>query len=300
MMRKRKSIMIFTINFAVISAALMPTMPAKALDVDPGDYQAAAPGTNLALGYALFGWNNRFKTKTGDRVPNSSVNSQVGILRLVHYTDILGITADPQIFITFGALNNGKFDGENLDSSFGLGDTIIASTFWFVNQPVEKRWLGFTPFFFFPTGKYQNGQALNIGENRFKQVLQLGYVQGFAEKWTTDLIADTTFYEDNDDYGDRGKQTLSQDNSYQVQAWLRYAVQPNWQVGLGYSGTFGGVQEVDGDSNGAATRAQQLRLITQYFPEPTLQLQAAVTTDVWAEGQFQQVFGLRFRLMKIF
>jgi Protein involved in meta-pathway of phenol degradation len=283
-----------------INAAIVLPEAANALDVDPGDYQAAAPGTNLALGYALFGWNNRFKTKTGDRVPNSSLNTQVGILRLVHYTDLLGITADPQIFITFGALNNGKLGGENLDSSFGLGDTILASTFWFINQPEQKRWVGVTPFFFFPTGKYQDGKALNVGENRFKQVLQVGYVQGFAEKWTTDLIADTTFYEDNDDFGEKGKQTLSQDNSYQVQAWLRYAIMPNWQVGAGYSGTFGGVTEVNGDSNGGATRSQQLRLITQYFPEPSLQLQAAVTTDVWAEGQFQQVFGLRFRLMKVF
>ncbi|QNT69400.1 transporter [Defluviicoccus vanus] len=279
-------------------AGLPPT--AAALDVDPGDYAAAAPGTNLALGYALFGWNNSFKTKTGDRISNSSLNTQIGILRLVHYTDLLGITADPQIFITFGALNNGKLGGENLDSSFGLGDTIIASTFWFINQPDEKRWLGFTPFFFFPTGKYQDGKPLNVGENRFKQVLQVGFVQGFAEKWTTDLIADTTFYEDNDDYGERGKQTLSQDNSYQLQAWLRYAITPNWQVGGGYSGTYGGVTEVNGDSNGGATRVQQLRLITQYFPEPSLQLQAGVTTDVWAQGQFKEVFGLRFRIMKVF
>lgn len=272
---------------------------ALALDVDPGDYQAAPPGTNLALGYALFGWNNRFITKTGDRIGNSSLNTQVGILRLVHYFDI-GITIDPQIFITFGALNNGKLGGQNLDSSFGLGDTILASTFWFVNQPEEKRWFGFTPFFYFPTGKYQDGKALNVGENRFKQVLQVGYVEGFTDKWTVDLIADTTFYEDNDDFGDRGKQTLSQDNSYQIQGWLRYAITPEWQVGGGYSGTFGGVTEVDGDSDGGATRAQQLRLITQYFPEPTLQLQAAVTTDVWAEGQFKEVFGLNFRIMKIF
>jgi len=60
------------------------------------------------------------------------------------------------------------------------------------------------------------------------------------------------------------------------------------------------VTEVDGDSNGGATRVQQLRLITQYFPEPSLQLQAGVTTDVWAQGQFKEVFGLRFRIMKVF
>ncbi|NJO67478.1 MAG: transporter [Rhodospirillales bacterium] len=285
----------------VLAAGLMTALPpaAEALDVDPGDYVAAPPGTSLALGYALFGWRNRFETKTGDRLDNSSLNSQVGILRLVHYLDI-GITIDPQIFITFGALNNGRLDGENLNSSFGLGDTIIASTFWFVNQPEQKRWLGFTPFLFFPTGKYQSGRVLNVGENRYKQVLQVGFVQGFLDKWTVDLIADTTFYQDNNDAGPDGNDTLEQKNSYQAQAWLRYAITDKWQVGPGYSGTWGGSAKVDGDSNGAATRAQQLRLITQYYPEPTLQLQAAVVTDVWAQGQYKETFGLRFRVMKVF
>ncbi len=229
---------------------------ARALDVDPGDYAAAPPGTNLALGYALFGWNNRFRDKSGDSVNNSNVNSQVGILRLVHYTDwLLGITYDPQIFIPFGALNNGKLGGENLDSSFGLGDIIIASTFWFINQPEEKRWLGFTPFIYFPTGQYRSGQVLNVGENRFKEVLQVGFVQGFLDKWTVDLIADTTFYQNNSDSGADGNTTLSQNNSYQAQAWLRYALTPTWQIGGGWSGTWGGAIELGGDSTELRRRA---------------------------------------------
>lgn len=301
-MPKKKLFTIIAAALATVSGSLtLAPHAALALDVDPGDYAAAPPGTNLAIGYALFGWNNRFIDKSGDRVGNSSVNSQVGILRLVHYTDwLLGITYDPQIFIPFGALNNGKLGGANLDSSFGLGDIIIASTFWFINQPEEKRWLGFTPFIFFPTGQYRSGQALNVGENRFKEVLQLGFVQGFLDKWTVDLIADTTFYQNNRDSGTDGDTTLKQDNSYQVQAWLRYALTPTWQVGGGWSGNWGGATELGGDDFILATRSQQLRLITQYFPIPDLQLQASVTTDVWAEGGYQEVFGLNFRLMKVF
>ncbi|MFO1154218.1 MAG: transporter [Rhodospirillales bacterium] len=299
-MFNQKSLTMIAAILAVGSTILtLPPPPACALDVDPGDYEAAPPGTSLAIGYALFGWNNRFKDKSGDRVPNSSVNSQVGILRLVHYFDI-GITTDPQIFIPFGALNNGKLDGTNLDSSFGLGDIIVASTFWLVNQPEERRWLGFTPFIFFPTGQYRSGQVLNVGENRFKEVLQLGFVQGFLDKWTVDLIADTTFYQDNDDGPPDGNTTLSQKNSYQAQAWLRYAIQPDWQVGAGWSGTWGGSVEFGGDSTELATRTQQLRLITQYWPLPDLQLQAQVTTDVWVEGGYQEVFGLNLKLMKVF
>ena len=287
---------------AAFGAALLAVGPraGHALDVDPGDYAAAPPSTNLAIGYGLFGWNNSFKTRTGDNVPNSHLDSQFGILRLVHYTDIAGITADPQIFIPFGFLNNGKLDGEHLDAASGLGDIIIASTFWPINEPENKRWLGITPFMFFPTGSYRNKQVLNIGENRYKGVLQLGFVQGFGDKWIVDVIGDTTFYGDNPNGGASGRSSVSQDNSYQFQTWLRYYITPEWAVGPGYSGTWGGTVEVGGDKSALSTEIQQLRLITQYFPLPDLQVSAQARTDVRTEGGYKQTVGLIFRVMKVF
>ena len=277
--------------------------PASALDVDPGDYAAAPPGTNLALAYGLFAWKDEFHTKSGDKVGNSEVDTQVGILRLVHYTDMWGITADPQIFFPYGWVNNAKLGGDNLNSADGFGDIILASTFWPVNQPDKKRWVGITPFLYVPTGNYRNKQPLNLGENRYKLVLQAGYVQGFQalnSDWMLDLIVDTTWYGDNDSAGANGTQTLSQDNSYQTQAWLRYYINQNWDIGVGYSGTYGGEQKIAGDKNGASTEEQQVRAITQYFIRPDLQLQATVRTDVWSEGGFNETFGLNIRLMKVF
>jgi hypothetical protein len=274
---------------ATTSAALLGAVltgapgPAAALDVDPGDYAAAPPGTSLALGYGLFSWRDSFSTNTDENVGNSNLDTQVGILRLVHYVDLFGITADPQIFLPFGFLNNAELGGNNLDSASGFGDIILASTFWPVNQPDEKRWFGVTPFLFVPTGSYRNKQPLNIGENRYKLVLQAGYVEGFealGEDWMVDLIADTTWYFNNDRAGADGDSTLRQNNSYQLQGWLRYFIEKDWSVGAGYSGTWGGKQRVSGDTNGLSTEAQQLRAITQYWLLPDLQLQATVRTDV--------------------
>lgn len=273
-------------------------IPAHALDVDAGDYEAAPPGTNLAIGYGLFGWRSQYFTDGGNEINNSNLNSQVGILRMVHYTDI-GITIDPQIFVVYGSLNNAKLGGENLSSSTGFGDTILASTFWLINDQEKQRWFGITPFLFLPTGTYRDGQPINLGENRFKGVLQGGYVEHFGN-WIVDLIADTTFYGNNDDAGPNGNQTLRQDNSYQTQAWLRYRVQPNWDVGGGWSGTYGGKVRLAGDSTNQSTEAQQLRLITQYWPEKDLEMQAIARTDVWSAGGFRENFGLQFKLMKVF
>ncbi|HYN37920.1 MAG TPA: transporter, partial [Rhodospirillales bacterium] len=262
-------------------------------------YAAAPPGTSLILGYGQFAWKNSFYTRSGNEISDSELQTQTGILRVVHYVDVFGITCDPQFFIPFAGVNNAKLGGEHLSSTFGLGDIIVASTCWVVNQPEKKRWVGITPFIFFPTGSYRDQQPLNVGENRYKGVLQVGYVESF-DKWTVDLIADTTFYGDNDDAGDSGNQKLKQDNSYQLQAWLRRALRDDLSLGVGWSGTWGGNVQVGGENTVLSTEAQQLRLITQYFVLPDLQLQAQVRTDVWSEGGYRETVGLNLRVMKVF
>lgn len=219
-------------------------------------------------------------------------------MRLVHYFDI-GITIDPQIFIVYGSANNAKLGGQSLSSSSGLGDTIIASTFWFINDDEDQRYFGITPFLYLPTGTYKDGQAINLGENRYKGVLQAGYVEHFGD-WIVDGIVDTTFYGNNDDAGADGKQTLRQENSYQAQAWLRYKLTPEWNIGGGWSGTWGGEQKVAGDDNGQGTEVQQLRAITQWWPQDNIQLQAIARTDVRNEGGFRETFGAQFKFLYLF
>ena len=273
--------------------------PAHAVDVDPGEYEAAPPGTSLLIGYGLFDWNDRFVTSSGNSVSDSHLNTQTGIIRPVHFVDIFGITADPQFFLIYGWQNNAKLGGTDLDEAHGLYDIILASTFWIVNDQEKKRWFGITPFLWLPVGNYNRGEALNTGENRWKGAVQLGYIDHFAEKWAADFYFDTTFYGDNDSSGpDREK--LEQDPSYQFQTWLRYYITPEWNVAPGYSGTWGGKVKVDGDNNGQSTEIQSLRLATQYWVTKDLQFETQIRTDVWREGGFHNTFGLRFRVLKVF
>jgi hypothetical protein len=275
--------------------------PAHAFDVDPGEYEAAPPGTSLLIGYGVFDWSHRFLDRSGHSVSDSRLQTQTGILRPVHFVDIFGITADPQFFVTYGWQNNAKLDGTDLEDASGFGDVILASTFWLINEPEKKRWFGITPFLWLPVGNYNRNQVLNTGENRWKGALQLGFIQHFADKWALDLYGDTTFYGDNDSFG-RDRSTLRQDNSYQFQTWLRYYITPDWNVAPGYSGTWGGKVEVGGNQNFdlLSTEVQQLRLATQYFFTPDLQFEAQARTDVWSEGGFRNYLGLRFRIMKVF
>ena len=297
-LRHHKSATLACVLAVALSSAA--TCPARAVDVDPGEYEAAPPGTSLLIGYGLFNWNEQFVTRSGNSVSDSHVNTQTGILRPVHFVDIFGITADPQFFLVYGFANNGKLGGDDLDDAHGFGDMILASTFWIINDQEKKRWFGITPFLWLPVGEYHRGQVLNIGENRWKGAVQLGYVEHFAEKWAADFYFDATIYGDNDSFGP-GRETMKQDPSYQFQTWLRYYITPEWNVAPGYSGTWGGYTRIRNESDPKlSAEAQSLRLATQYLFTPDLQIETQVRTDVWREGGFQNTFGLNFRIMKVF
>lgn len=290
----------------VAAAAVLALLPlgsphvAWAVDVDPGEYEAAPPGTSLLIGYGLFDWYDDFYNSSGHQVSDSQLNTQTGILRPVHFVDIFGITADPQFFLIYGWQDNAKLGGTKLDDASGFYDMILASTFWIINDQEKKRWLGITPFLWLPIGNYSSGNDLNTGENRWKGALQLGYIEHFAEKWAADFYLDTTFYGENGSYGP-SHENLDQDNSYQFQTWLRYYITDNWNVAPGYSAVWGGKAKIDGEKNPkVSTDTQQLRLATQYNFTPDLQFETQMRTDVWNEGGFRDTFGLHFRILKVF
>ena len=285
---------------AGLGALTASPQTAHAVDVDPGEYEAAPPGTAFLIGYGFFDWFDQFRTRSGNSVSDSRLNTQTGILRPVYFVDIFGITADPQFFLIYGWQNNAKLGGTTLDDAHGFYDIILASTFWLYNDQEKKRWFGITPFVWLPVGNYNRGQVLNTGENRWKGALQIGYVDHFADKWAADFYFDTTIYGDNDSFGP-GREKLEQDPSYQFQIWLRYYITPEWNVAPGYSGTWGGKTKIEGEADPKlSTETQQLRLATQYFFTPDLQFETQVRTDVWNEGGYRNTFGLHFRVLKIF
>ena len=155
---------LFTITAAVLAGGLatlaLSPRAAQAVDVDPGEYEAAPPGTAFLIGYGFFDWFDQFRTRSGNSVSDSRLNTQTGILRPVYFVDIFGITADPQFFLIYGFANNGKLGGDDLDDAHGFGDIILASTFWIINDQEKKRWFGITPFVWLPVGEYHRNQVL--------------------------------------------------------------------------------------------------------------------------------------------
>jgi len=269
-----------------------------AVDVDAGDYTALPAGTNLAMLYYQDASRDELYSAGNKVTGDYSLASDVGILRGVHFTEIGGYIVDPQFLLPFGALDAGK-DIAALGEESGVGDLILAATVWLVNKPKDNTYFGITPFIYLPTGTYDNKEGLNLGENRYKFALQAGYITNLTDDISLDLVADVMLYGKNDEFG-ATKQTMEQEASFQLQAFLRYKMNPSWDFRVGLSQTFGGETEVDGIKKDDAAEVTKMSVGSSYFISPSIQLSATYGRDLAVENGFSEDNRLNLRVLKVF
>lgn len=271
---------------------------AWALEMDAGDDTPLPEGTNLAVLYYQHVERDRLYAD-GDKVAGRNrLDSDIGIARFVHYTKFAGMTINPQFLLPFGNLH-AKGDLSPLGSASGVGDLILASVFWLVEKPETNTYFAITPYLYVPTGSYDKNEALNLGENRWKGTLQLGYITGLTDKLLLDLYADVTVFGNNNDYGPTSA-TLKQDPLYQMQGWLRYKLTDAWDVRAGYFHTWGGETKVNGVSSDDRVRSSKYQVGTAWFYEPSAQVVFTYGQDVSVENGFKERNRLNFRWLKVF
>ena len=287
-------------NAGLLILGALLTQQSYAIDVNVGDYTTLPSGTNLGVFYYQHSEMDGYYQK-GDKTHADS-RSDIGIARFIHYTDIAGLRATPQVVIPFGSVRNTQIGDAHLNNASGFADPIIASAFWLINQPEQGasgRYLAVTPFIYLPLGQYDKHDAVNLGENRFKYDVQLAWVQPLYGKLGFEFYQDAIWYGDNDEAGS-GNQTLAQDTSYQTQVNLRYDLNAKQRIALGYAANYGGEQSLDGIKLNQNMEKQQARVEFQQMINSKTQLSAQLVSDTQVESGFKKDLGLNFRLFYIF
>lgn len=286
------------LKLAALISGVLSASCAAAFDVDAGDYTALPAGTTLAAVYyqhasrdALYAGGHRL---AGD----NRLDSEIGILRGVHYLKLGDYLIDPQFLLPFGSLE-GKGSLSGLGRESGVGDLILASTLWLVNRPDSGTYFGLTPFLQLPTGDYDGKRALNLGENRWRLTLQGGFITPLAEKLLLDVIGDVTVYGKNDDFGPGGAK-MTQKPLYQLQTHLRYQLTPSWDLRLGVSQLYGGETEVDNVARHDRQKTTKLTLGSGYFITPKLQVLANYGRDAAVDNGFREENRINLRLLTLF
>ncbi|WP_428035050.1 transporter [Amphritea sp.] len=265
---------------------------AVAETVHPRDYIVAPSGVNLSVTYLQTVNGDNFNIDGNKVADNANLEVNAVVERLIHYTELFGMPADPQIIIPVVDQKVGLLG----DDSSGIGDIFLGSTFWPIADSANKEWLGITPFVYLPTGEYESDKAVNVGANRWSFVLQAGYTKGLTEGGLyMDLIGEVEVYGDNNDLA--AGDSLSRDNMYRMSAMLSQDVTQGGYIWGRYSKQKGGEQQIDGVTQ-AATDIDTDTLTVGYsqWVGKEFQLQGEYSKDLNVENGIE-TDGVTLRLV---
>ena len=273
---------------------------AAAQEIQPYEFTPLPAGTNLAIGYYLYGHNTEFNVANGPTLRNSKVELNLGVGRYVHYFDpIAGIPVGIQVLQVFGSESAANVGGQRVGSAFGAQNVILSAfAFPYVNTATKTNF-NTTAFLYPPTGTYDRNSAINLGSNRWEGDIQLGLTQGFGERIGVDLEFDAHFYGDNNQSFPRGTR-LTQDPTYRVQVWGNYRWSPAFTTSIGYEGFFGGDQRLNNFLDGNKTDEHRVRANAALFVTPKLQTMLELNHDLSVTGGFKQDFGAQVRVLYAF
>lgn len=276
-------------------AMLGSSVHAAVNDVFPGDYTALPQGSFLATWYF---YHREFSGLYANdrRLMDGVVRSDVAALRMVKYLKAGDYTVAPVVVLPMSDMHasGGSLPALVGDKASGFGDIRLGSTLWLVNEPAQRHFFGVTGVVTMPTGAYRADRVLNVGENRWKFAVNMGWIRALAEKWTLDLSPELVWYGVNDDYA-RGKR-LEQKTSLAFTAYVRHHLNTATQLFVGGQLNDGGETVLNGTAQRNEALNPRLSLGIAQSLSATTQLTARYARDTSIRSGFKtdDEFALRF------
>lgn len=269
-------------------AAMIPT--------EPGDNVPLPAGTELGVIYLQHAERNRVKHDDHTVTKNFGLDSNLLLTRYVHWTEIAGFIVTPQIILPFADL---KMSGQNNDRATGMGDPIVGSALWLLNDPVNERYFSIAGFLSVPVGEYHaRDGSMNTGENRWKAAFHINYVQAIIPH---KLYGEVTFEHDKQwDNTDFQGVRREQDDVFELHTHLRYVYSSVDQFGLSYHHTVGGNNKVAGVSQDDSLNTKRALATWSHFFTPRTQFQTQVGQEYEVRNGPQEKLRLNFRLAYAF
>jgi hypothetical protein len=201
-------------------------------DAIPTDYVAPKVGMHIAS-INLLQRDSIGPYSKGVKLTDDSISQTTYYLRYNYGSELGGFRTSYGVALPFTKLQTkgdtlGGFIGEK---STGWSDTVLNATLWLKADAKNKEYLATTFIVAVPTGKFDESQQLNSGENRYKYLLNFGYITPLNEKTTLELSPEFAFYGENKSTNG----TIKQKPSYALNSNIRYKIDKNYEI-------FGGVQ----------------------------------------------------------
>ena len=269
--------------------------------------------------------NNLFGATGHPKHMDADVGVYAFAERLAYLTSFLGHPLALEVAIPYAAVTEAKLETVSpVTVNDGLLDIDLFFDYGLIVEPKNQRYLDITNNFIVPTGNYDKFKTLNLSTpNQFTYLPLLALNEGLAkygiQNFWLDIYAQAAFHSDGDSpFAIRGVgqfNKLTQDNSYDLQALIRYTWEPEnvGFVAIGIEKSWGGNQVASGGLLGLPPSLGGLgpkSLIEDNYWKLHLEAQYPLSKDFFLAGDithdFERVGGVRedftaeIRITKLF
>ena len=298
-------------------------------DTWAGDYLLLGlpQGTILAINYTgirnsdsyIQNPNNIFGKAFGQpQNMNSSVSLFTDIARFLYITSLFDHPLALEAAIPYVDVAGGAQLGTvPVTTNDGFRDAYLFFDYGLIVEPKNERYLAFTNYFVIPTGNYNKFKVVNVSTpDQFTDVPQIALNEGLGkyglQKFWFDIYANTSLHSDGGSpvASLPGLQfdKLTQENSYNLEAFLRYSFDNTTFIALGIEKSWGGNRIASGGVLGAFYGPTSLgeddflkgHFQAQWPVSQDFLMGIDITHDFEREGGLREDFTAELRLVKLF
>lgn len=293
--------MICSRSHLLLLVLFTPVM-AWAIDLQPNDIVAPLPNKNYVTVSYLNTENNTLYRNGSVASSSPVIDTQSAIFRGTRTYDLGSLPAVSFIQLPYGSIQpGGSFASQSSDT--GIGDLTIATAIWPYHNRVTRTYLGLAGYLISPTGSYSSQRAFNVGENRFRTDLQMGFQTPITSNVDGMIAVDTMWFGGNSQCAascnSLTNASLTQKPLTTTQLGPIYRINQTFTVAASYFYVAGGATSVNNTYRNDVTNTQRFLLSGQaHTPIGRISLQYGRDTEI--KNGFVQTRLLAVRLLKEF
>ncbi len=219
-------------SLAILIMATGLSLPASAIDLQPGDATAPPPGLrSIQLSYL----NAERVGASNARIDQTQVQFR--------YTQAFEVNKQPALFYLHTGTGRNDPSGAyaSLPADNGMIDTTLVVAYWPYVDRASKTYVGVAGYLITPTGSYSSDRAINMGENRYRWAGQIAYQTRIAPDLDWMSAFDTLWFGKNDaSRSSNTVGTLEQKALYSAQTGLLYHLNQRYSLAASYFYSEGG------------------------------------------------------------
>ena len=273
-----------------------------AVDLQPNDIVAPLPNKNYVTVSYLNTGNSTLYKNGAAQAGNPVIDTQSAIFRGTRTYDLGSLPAASFIQIPYGSIQPAGSLASQA-SPTGVGDLTIATAIWPYHNRATRTYLGLAGYLISPTGSYSSQRAFNVGENRFRTDLQMGFQTPITSSIDGMIAVDTMWFGGNSQCAATCNSltnvSLNQKPLTTTQLGPIYRINEIFTVGASYFYVAGGATEINNNYMNNVANTQRFLLSGQaHTLIGRFSLQYGRDTEV--KNGFVQNRLLAIRLMKEF